>query len=658
VITIETELLQVRISKPEERAGFLGWVAATAVVLLVLVRSPTEYSPLWTAKSAVGLLLIGIALPQLYVLLRHRGPLRRMAVAATAFLGIAALSIVLSKVPALGLFGQYSVSSGVGWLFFLCLVSVWALGATLGEKDIQLVLQSIVITCCLDSAASITELFGAKQSAFSDFLTHIPSFGLSGGQAVGLMDNPVFSGGLLAGGLALLIFTDVYRPRIQRDLIALLATGLELSGSRFGLIVLIVALIWFAFARGLRRVVAVAIPAAVGTAAGYILTSVYNASNLGVRIASAGGSFSPRLSEWTAALQATLHHPLLGFGFAQERSAVSQRWTLSIARSQQYFGDPHNILVTVTLGSGVLGLICFAAWMIPAIRHSKGPLMACALGILAVELIEPLYVGLTPIAFIALGAAVNRQKSSASHTPRSDGSPVSLRSTRTPRSLLLMRVTTISLAVALATVLLIGDGLWRQGTIVSLTKANRVLPPWPDTARALASALHSRSNEHNADSNANYHQAVLWTEVAVRRDPTYFLTLSEFGDLELSHDDLSGARVAFMAALTNYGWYTPALIGMANVELQSSNIKSALGWYQKSLVVSPDDRIVLHQVRCLQDERKAHLENNQIRTDCPVFPGLREYAAIIVGDLNATAGTIMAPKATSTIRNSPSKSNS
>jgi hypothetical protein len=67
--------------------------------------------------------------------------------------------------------------------------------------------------------------------------------------------------------------------------------------------------------------------------------------------------------------------------------------------------DCHNFLIEVVTTTGILGLICFVAWLGTAANRASGPLLVAAMAIFFVELVEPLNIGVTPIAFLALGAA-------------------------------------------------------------------------------------------------------------------------------------------------------------------------------------------------------------------------------------------------------------
>jgi len=643
------------------QAGWLAWTAAIGIVLLVVVRSPTENLPVWTPKVAVALVLTGLAIPQIFLLLRSPGPLRRTTVAGGIFLVAVGLAALLSPLTGIAFLGQYGVSSGVGWVFYLCLVAFWSLGATIGAEGAGLVHDAIVVACILDAVASVLSLFTEHQSFFADALTHVPGLFTDEGQSLGLMDNPVFSGALLAGGAALLITTDRYRQRVRLELLAVVAVGLELSGSRFGLLVVVAVLAAAAVTKGVRAAARSGLAVVAGIAIGYLLNRLFGGVDVSSRISSAGGgsTYSARLTEWIDALRVTAHHPVLGVGPGQATSAISPLWSSSFAHESAPLGDSHNLFVEVLVTTGIIGLACLLLWLVPVLRHAHGPLLACGIGMLAIELVEPLYVGITPIAFLTLGAAVHRlpplaaqdtsdveasdgpSGSAAEDTPGVEGADGPSHSTstraasptddiprRADRLTRTLRIVTTGVAVAAASVLLIGDAYYHQGVTGSTDQvgqfetAIRLLPPWPDLPTDLASTISSPTEIAQSGNAVTAKQnAVTWAARAVARDPRNFRTLTSLALAQQSAGDLGGARRTFQAALARFPWNAQALSGLASLDLQEGDATSALPLYQKALLVSgiAADQ---YQVRCLTHVIPRHLTTSEILTLCPARPPL------------------------------------
>src|SRR5437763_16844795 len=102
-------------------------VAAAAAFLLPVVFSTSVSAGAWSPRVAVLLVLAAVGLPRLVHVLRSDA--RSAALAAVAFVAVAALATVLSPQPVLSLFGLYNW--GTGLLLVVVLVDAWALAASL-----------------------------------------------------------------------------------------------------------------------------------------------------------------------------------------------------------------------------------------------------------------------------------------------------------------------------------------------------------------------------------------------------------------------------------------------------------------------------------------------------------------------------------------------
>ena len=84
--------------------------------------------------------------------------------------------------------------------------------------------------------------------------------------------------------------------------------------------------------------------------------------------------------------------------------------TLALVRSRGadvYFADAHDLLVEYAVTTGLPGLLLFVAFVGLALwaGRRRPSLTGFACVVLAVQLVQPQSVGLTPLAFLALGAA-------------------------------------------------------------------------------------------------------------------------------------------------------------------------------------------------------------------------------------------------------------
>jgi hypothetical protein len=381
---------------------------------------------------------------------------------------------------------------------------------------------------------------------------------------------------------------------------------------------------------------------AAGFAIGFVLNRLLGGSNLGSRVSTVAGSstYSARLTDWTDALRVTAHHPAFGTGPGQATTSISPLWTSTFARGSTPLADTHNFFVEILVTTGLVGLFCLLLWMVPVLRHARGPLLVCGIAMLSIELVEPMYIGVTPIAFLVLGAAISRQQPSSVEdtldadttrgmplpavvggpSPTSDGPP------RSDRVTMALRIATTGIAVIAACLLLVGDADLHQGLTsgtnqeANLKSAIRLLPPWPDTASDLATTLGSPEYlDRTDDPAAAKRSVVMWAQRAVDRDPGNFEMLTLLAVAQQNAGDLASARSTFNAALARFPWYAPALSGLASLELQEGNAGGALGLYRKATEVS-GGRADQYQVSCLSHVIPRHLTTGELLTLCPATP--------------------------------------
>src|SRR5205807_4236135 len=149
--------------------------------------------------------------------------------------------------------------------------------------------------------------------------------------------------------------------------------------------------------------------------------------------------------------------------------------TLRLAHERpRLFFDAHNLVVEYLVTTGVVGGLLFVAWAGFAL-HAAGwqtALGGFAVLVLAVHLVEPQNAGLTPLAFLALGAAGAVERGVVA------------------RGVSAVHVLAVPLALALAAVMLVGSWDFRQAALRRDLAASRFardwLPPWPETALGTA----------------------------------------------------------------------------------------------------------------------------------------------------------------------------
>src|SRR5947208_286644 len=162
-------------------------VAVAAAFLLPVVFSPSVSAEAWSPRAAVVLVVAAFGLPRLVPLLRSDA--RRPALAASAFLAVAALATALSTQPILSLFGLYNW--GTGLLFVAALVGAWALGSSVDQGGVRVVEQALIAGVLVNAVVALV------QGAFS---LDVAPFTRYEGRAAGLLSNPVYLATLTVGG--------------------------------------------------------------------------------------------------------------------------------------------------------------------------------------------------------------------------------------------------------------------------------------------------------------------------------------------------------------------------------------------------------------------------------------------------------------------------
>lgn len=594
-----------------------GWGLAVLAFLLPTLYLPTLSYVTDVPKAAVLWVMTGAGLPFLVVLALGRGPAQDSpsriwaARAAIAFVVVAAIATVLSDAPLHSLVGGYTTMTGL--IFFAGLAACWALGAGVGAADRRLVENAIIWAGALNALVAFFERFPGTAGI------GLPLYG--GVQPAGLLGNPVFSGGLLAATLALLATRVVERPALWAPVTALIAFGAALSGERFPILVAIGVVAWSIWALhrrsdlGLRdritrqwAILYGAVSAAALVIGSIIPGAVPGASVVGhVSSSTTGETFGERFGSWLAGFHALVERPLFGYGPDQYEAATVPHYSVALTRTigQAYFSDAHNIIVEVAVVTGVLGLIAIAAWVLLAARDRGGPLMVFAVAVLVGELVEPMMVGITSLAFLALGAApVRARAQAATESPSADGRPrrgaSPEREPRTmpgayPRWALTSSLTLAGIAIVAGLLLIVGDVVQQReatqvapttatAAIADGTTANTLLQAWPTPAATLAFAyFYSGSPGHSKVA-----EAIHYSSEAIQRDPTeskFWLDLATFQFA--AGDNASARRSALRAAALNPVSSAPLNL-LADISSLEGDRSAQRAYLERSLLYDPN----------------------------------------------------------------------
>jgi hypothetical protein len=544
--------------------------AAVVAFVLPVLYSPSLAASAWTPRAALLLVVMALGLPRIPALLR--GPTRPAAAAAVAFVVVGAISTALAHTPALALFGLYNW--GTGLLFMVALVAAWALGSTTERSAVPAVERALLAAVAVNVAVAFVQ--GALD-------LDIQPFSRYEGRAAGLLGNPVHLGALCVAALPLLLPRVRSRPLVWAPATAAVAAAVELSGSRFAIgLVVVVLLVTLAQHRtaALPAIAAVSIGLALGVGVGAAGGTATGSGR--VAAGATGEGVAPRVHTWASARHSIARHPLVGVGPGQFRSATTPYRDLTTVRTEgpdRYFVDAHNLAVEYTTTTGGLGLAALAAWLFFAIRRARGPLLGFAAVALAMHLVEPQSVGITPVAFLALGAAA----------------PVAVALRATARA---VTATLLLVAAAAAALFVAGDFSLEQAILdfraAPARAALRTLPPWPDPADvagrvALFRWLSTQSALDRSDAIARYSQAV-------RRDPTNPRSWVQLAGTENAVGARTQAARDYREALRWDPWSVLALNGLAGTALADHQVSVARAALAKSLLADPHQRTVRRQL--------------------------------------------------------------
>jgi hypothetical protein len=596
----------------------LGVFAAVGAAALCLAFSPRVNSVTFTPKFAVVLLFAAVGIVPLARLVRSASPLRWPARAAVAFLAVALVSTLVSPSPHIGFFGLYLW--GTGWLFWLGAAGAFAIGASLDPKDRRWLVAGLLVGSAGNALIAIFQIVNNPSS---------PGLALfDGRQADGFLGNPIHLEALLLGGLALVLGRACRSPLRWGAVVLVLAVGLEFTFERFAFGILALLVLYALYTYGARRGGTFALLVAVG----YGIAYLGGGSDLGSRVTSGTSetTFGLRLRVWLQGAHYVLHHPLLGAGPGQLRTAMDSTATFSFYQhvlAGKILTDGHDVFVEVAVTTGLLGLGCFLVWLFGAARMAaRCSFLGFAVAMVAVELVEPLNVAILPLAFLALGAAtaMRLRPSGAEDDPaRQLANDQDVR-TYSPRTrdrtgapyALIASVIALALALFLGVTMVTGDAYMFHGTnsgpgrpysLAAAKDANRLLPYWPDPALELAQIKAFDSLNSVSAAPADLAAARQWTAVAVSRDPKNPALWTLLAGAEVDIKAYGLARTDYDRALSCDKWYTQALQGLAQLAETDHDWSRAIHFYRLALTTAVNDAVMSASLRASLSAAEGHV---------------------------------------------------
>jgi O-antigen ligase len=608
-------------TEPAPAAGRIPPAQLTITVgiaLLTVAVIPGWSSSAWAPKEAVLAALAAAGLPVLVLLAIGRGPgvvrsTRTAARLALAFALVALLSALASAAPGIAMVGLYQ--QGTGWLFVAGVVGCWALGTRLGEKARRLLAVLIIFAAVANSAFAVLQL-----TVGLDRIS-LPLY--NGGSADGLQANPFELGGIVAAALALLVGRFMNRPREWYLPVAAVTIGAGACGQRLPLLLIAAVLAWAIFrtvrpgiprvAHDIRRALAFSTLSIAGVVTGALIARYSNSSGSISRIAGSTSeeTFGQRFTAWHEGLRAFTHHFLIGAGPGQFRSVTSFLFPLSFVRADpgEVFTDAHNLFVEYLTTTGILGAGALLLWLAVVLKNARGPLVAAALVLIAMELAEPLNVAVLPVALGLLGAASPLAAFDRTGEPdvaRQRDGPVPI--PRIGRAI--VSVATVVGLVA-AALFIAGDGVMLRGqgqfdlaqdsaALSSGSTANTLLSAWPDPAELLSEThFYLSLGDHPGEQE----QAIHWAEVAVSRDPTNPSLLGMLASYQLDAGKFEAAKQSSLRAEKYLPYWPVTLNDLGIASLVLGEQSEARHWFAISLEVTPQQPSIreLYDGKCKLD---------------------------------------------------------
>lgn len=527
------------LSASYRRAAGSERLLAAWTFLVLISFSPELYASFWAPKAALLLLVIVPGAAALARAVQSGVPGARWA---AAFLVVAGVAAFTADVPLLSFLGRHGW--GTGWLFLTSLAGLWALG-TLLSVDGRVLIGAALLAGAVASAAV------AWLQAGSDLPFDVLD---PGGRSRGLQGNAVHLGTVAVAGLWLaavhLRTARRWWPVLAGAMV--LIGAVQFSGSRAALVLAGGVVLVGAWRLELRRGMALVL----AVVAGFFLAGVVDAASGQTSATTrAAASFSPgsssgRVAAWQASPSAVVDRPLLGWGPGRFQTATSPDVGPEVARYEgggAEYSDAHNWPLELSVTTGLLGFVLFAGWMLGVAREARHPLVGVALVGAVIGLAQPLSVAVTPLLFLALGAAMSRGRVPG------------------PRPVWTGRLVGMSTGVAViaAGVFLAGEVALANAAVdfsrPAVQTADRLLPPWPQTSNVAwrIEAYHAITERNDQAWNRALDRA----RETARRDPADSGGWADVGDLALRRERVVEARAAYDRALERYPFNRRALEG-------------------------------------------------------------------------------------------------
>jgi O-Antigen ligase len=582
-VVVATRSRPVRFASAHRSFPIAGWppaalVAAGFAVVVPLLNMAALPMSGWSSRFVLLPVAAAAGISLLFRL--RRSPLRLVAVVGLAWLVWGMLCVAFSSVPALAFWGAWDF--GTGGLFMLAVAGLWAVGAWSGDRGAILVERALIVGGLVNALIAVV-------SAGVD----LSGLGLSGPgvQQGGLWGNAAVLAAFLLGVLWLLAPYIRTGPRRYGALVVVVAAGLQVSGERAALAVVLVVLAASFRRIGRRSGLIFVSLVLVGMLGGLGVAHVSSAPSAVSRATSSSEGMGPRFENWMSAAHAVAHRPIFGEGPGRYAAAADPLRTLALVRargSDVYYTDAHDIIVEYAVTTGIPGVVLFVAWAAVAFwaARRRASLVGFAGAVLAVQLLQPQNVGLTPLAFLALGAA-------AAPELRLRGS--------VGASILHGMVVVAGAAVAV--VLFIGFFQYQRmvdGRRLSVAASARsLLPPWPDVTIEYGRTVFLNDTALGKDPRARFADWGSWDLTAIKQDPKSPSSYYDAGQTEYLAGQFALASAVLHKGITLDPWSSDISNSLGYVATAQHQPRDAIGWFQRSLRATPDQPDIQRQLNVL-----------------------------------------------------------
>lgn len=479
--------------------------------------------------------------------------------AGIAFIVAAVVAALLSSAPSLSIIGPYATGSSV--LLFVAVVGFHAAGRRSASPSAQLLVGRALL-----ASAAINAGLAVLQARLD-----LSSYGLEivESRSAALLGNPVHLATLLAGAFPL-VWSRMREAKGRGPsglLVILLAAGAQVSGSRFLLLALGLAALAILVRHRNLAATAFAIAVVSGLLIGAFIghrPDFAGASDRITQVGVAEGSTMQRLYTWRESIPTVLERPLLGFGPGRYLQATARHRSTPLAKAgpDSYFADAHNLFVDIAVGTGLVGLAAFLAWLVLAVRGARGPCLWSALALLGMHLVEPAHPGTTPLIGLMLGVG----------------------STEWIAPALAKSISVIATSIAatvgvlLGGTILIGDLRLQEARLDANRQAAKgaadQLPPWPEVSDAVARLIIFDAVV--ARDDRLWEEAVEWERRAVEADPSDPRWWVLAGLVEAKAGQTNRAEASFRMALRLNQYSCGAWDGLGRLHVtQPSDVGAA-----------------------------------------------------------------------------------